>query len=203
MINNPTIVGILVAFAVVFYVALLAVKIGPSFTRAFAPFIRKHPAFVVFAVVLGLYAGTKPTPVAARFYFDGGIKQGETRSFVEGNAVTISWQRDTAGGLYVPESATVYIDHRPHGDADAEWQTLAETTVGAWGWVGTCADAENQDFNVWAYYIPPEPVHTNGVWAYTTITDPETKKRIIPIKAEVRGDGSPIYPPKPQTEANK
>ena len=131
---------------------------------------------------------------SSKFSFDGGIAQGETPSVATNDTVYIGWRRDTAGGIYVPESAAVYIDYRPNGETNAEWELLAETTVGAWSWSGIVPGATNYDYNVWAWYIPPEPIHTNGVWVYRTMRD-RRGVHPIPLRARIEADGGAIATP--------
>ena len=135
------------------------------------------------------YGSTKSS-----FRYDGGIKQGVAESYTTNDTVFISWQRDTSQGVYVPDSAAVYIDYRPNTETNAEWGLLAESTVAAGSWTGNLADATNYDFNVWAYYIPPEPVHTNGVWIYKTLKD-RGNKCALPLRARVEVNGLAISTP--------
>ena len=146
----------------------------------------------VCVVGLSYYGATKQGWHVA---YDGGIKAGATANVVTNNTVAIYWQRDTSGGVYVPETATVYIDYRPNTETNAEWGLLAQTTVGAWGWSGTVENATNYDYNVWAYYIPPEPVHTNGVWTYKTHFD-RNGEYVLPLRARVEVNGVAIATPK-------
>jgi len=146
----------------------------------------------VCVVGLSYYGATKQGWHVA---YDGGIKAGATANVVPNDTVSIHWQRDTSGGVYVPESAAVYIDYRPNTETNAEWGLLAQTTVGAWGWSGTVQNATNYDYNVWAYYIPPEPVHTNGVWTYKTHFD-RNGEYALPLRARVEVNGVAIATPK-------
>ena len=146
----------------------------------------------VCVVGLSYYGATKQGWHVA---YDGGIKAGATANVVTNDTVSIHWQRDTSGGVYVPESAAVYIDYRPNTETNAEWGLLAQTTVGAWGWSGTVENATNYDYNVWAYYIPPEPVHTNGVWTYKTHFD-RRGEYALPLRARVEVNGVAIATPK-------
>lgn len=127
--------------------------------------------------------------------YDGGIKSGTTSNIVSNDTISIYWQRDISGGEWVPDSAAVYIDYRLIGDNSTEWGLLAQSTVGAGHWEGTYPDATNYDYNVWAYYIPPEPVHTNGVWMYKTLRDRADAKP-IPLRARVEINGVAIATPK-------
>jgi len=145
----------------------------------------------VCVVGLSYYGATKQ---GWHVGYDGGIKAGATANVVTNDTVAIYWQRDTSGGVYVPETATVYIDYRPNTETNAEWGTLAQTTVGAWGWSGTVENATNYDYNVWAYYIPPEPVHTNGVWTYKTHFD-RNGEYALPLRARVEVNGVAIATP--------
>lgn len=145
----------------------------------------------VCVVGLSYYGATKQGWHVA---YDGGIKAGATANVVTNDTVSIHWQRDTSGGVYVPESAAVYIDYRPNTATNAEWGLLAQTTVGAWGWSGTVENATNYDYNVWAYYIPPEPVHTNGVWTYKTHFD-RNGEYALPLRARVEVNGVAIATP--------
>ena len=148
---------------------------------------------LVSLFVLGMiqYGATKQ---GWHINFDGGIKQGPAASVVTNDTIFISWQRNTTGGVYVPESAAVYIDYRPNTETNADWGLLAQTTVGAWSWTGTVPDATNYDYNVWAYYIQPEPVHTNGVWVYKTLKD-RAGKYPIPLRARIEVNGKAIATP--------
>jgi len=151
--------------------------------------------FVLFVFTVGLiqYGVTKHDIPIINFY--GGIKQNPIQpSIVTNNLVSIHWTRDTAQGL-VPETATVYIDVRLRSNTNGVWETLAETTVGAWSWSGTFQDATNYNYNVWAYYIPPEPVHTNGVWIYNTLKD-RNERFPIPLRARIEVNGKAISTPK-------
>lgn len=146
----------------------------------------------VFVLGFAYYGATKQ---AVRIGYDGGIKAGATANVVTNDTVAIFWQRDTSGGVYVPESAAVYIDYRPNAETNAEWSLLAQTTVAAWSWTGTVQNATNYDYNVWAYYIPPEPVHTNGVWTYKTHFGRDGR-HAIPLRARVEVNGKAMATPK-------
>ena len=157
------------------------------------PFIQR---IVVVVCICGFsYYGASKFVVS----YDGGIKAGETVNVVTNDTVAIYWQRDLAGGVYVPESATVYIDYRLNTSTNAEWVLLAETTVGAWSWTGTVQGATNYDYNVWAFYIPPEPVHTNGVWTYKTHLD-RNGEYALPLRARTEVNGKAIATPKEKRE---
>ena len=67
--------------------------------------LRRCGLFFVFIAPGFLYSmATKPP--TARVYYDGGIKPGATANVVTSDMVSIYWQRDTSGGVYVPETAT-------------------------------------------------------------------------------------------------
>ena len=174
--------------------ALFAAKVAAPVWAAMRRFasLPSIERCIVAVVVCGFvyYGATKSI-----IHYDGGIKPGATANVVTNNTVSIYWQRDTSGGVYVPETAAVYIDYRPNTETNAEWGLLAQTTVGAWGWSGTVENATNYDYNVWAYYIPPEPVHTNGVWTYKTLKD-RREAYVLPLRARIEVNGKAIATPK-------
>lgn len=175
-------------------IALFAMKVAAPTWDAIKRWL-DEPAIgmvliAVFVIGIAQYGSTK-----SKIEYAGGIKAGETRSYTTNDTIYVSWQRDLSGGVYVPESAAVYIDYRPNTATNEEYGLLAETTVGAWSWTGTLENATNYDFSVWAYYIPPEPVHTNGVWVYKAMKDRQGKFG-IPIRARIEVNGKAIATPK-------
>jgi hypothetical protein len=68
----------------------------------------------------------------------------------------------------------VFIDYREAGSTN-KWLNLAETLASAQEWTGTLANATNYDYWVYSTYVPPVPVHTNGVWVGQAY---ETKARV-------------------------
>lgn len=164
--------------------AMLAAVVLSPCLKAF-----RRLGWAALAVGMIFYGGGK-----SRFAFDGGIKA-STPTYSTNDEVVVTWQRDTSAGVYVPDAASVYIDYRPNAETNAEWVALAQTTVGAWSWTGSVQDATNYDYNVWAYYIPPEPVHTNGVWVYKTLKD-RSGTYPIPLRARIEVNGKAISTPK-------
>lgn len=180
--------GGLIACGVVLFAVKVAVPAWAQIRRVFS--LPRIEALLVAALAVGLvqYGATK-----SRITFDGGIRSAGG-CYTSNDVIHVAWQRDLSGGVYVPESAAVYIDYRPNTETNADWGLLAQTTVGAWQWNGTLASATNYDFNVWAYYIPPEPVHTNGVWIYKSMKD-RGGKFAIPIRARIEVNGKAIATP--------
>lgn len=131
---------------------------------------------------------------SGRITYDSGIKSGTTANLVSNDTINIYWQRDISSGIWVPDSAAVYIDYREIGQTNLEWGLLAQSTVGAGSWSGTLTDATNYDYNVWAYYVPPEPVHTNGVWVYKTFRD-RKNDNILPLRNRIEVNGIAIATP--------
>lgn len=183
------------ALAVVLLALFVAHVIAPTWQA-----IRKYmtlPAIeriFIAVLIVGVirFAGSKH---AVSIQYDGGIKAGDAGNEITNDLVRITWQRDLSGGVYVPENAAVYIDYKPTAETNGVWTLLAETIVGAWGWSGEVQNATNYDYNVWAYYIPPEPVHTNGVWTYRTMRD-RSGRYAIPLRARVEVNGKAISTPK-------
>lgn len=137
--------------------------------------------FVVCAIY---YGGSKSV-----FRFDTGLTN--NGSYTTNNLVHAAW---TFSGI--PSASAVYIACRESGSTN-EWAEIAETVASARVWDGTLANATNYDFWVYSSYIPPEPVHTNGVWQGPVY---ETKPRkgasgFVIIGGEVREHGRTIAPP--------
>jgi len=182
---------------VVLGVLLFAVKVvAPVWSklRSFLSLPRIQQGVVaIFAVGLIQYAATKGT--GYRISFDGGINDNtQNPSYVTNSTVSIRWVRDVSRGVYAPDSATVYIDCREIANTNGEWTALGETTVGAWSWSGTLANATNYNYNVFAYYIPPDPVHTNGMWLYKTVRD-MNELYPLPLRARIEINGKAIATP--------
>ena len=185
--------GLVVNLTILFFV-----KVLPSAwdcVRKWAGLPRIEAAIVALLVVCLVQYGATKGGYVGRITYDGGIKAGTAANLVSNDTITISWQRDLAGGVYVPDSAAVYIDYRAIGATNVEWGLLAQSVVGDWSWSGTLANATNYDYNVWAYYIPPEPVHTNGVWVYKTLKD-RMNANTLPLRARVEVNGRAIATPK-------
>jgi len=187
--------GCLAALAVLASIVFLFSICAPTWdaVRRFSKLPRiQQVVLLVVAIGFIQYGATKGTSIS----FDGGIKQNNLQpSSVSNNTVKIYWMRDTSGGVLVPSDAPVYIDYRLSVDTNGVWQTLGESTVGAWQWIGVLANATNYDYNVWAYYVPPEPVHTNGVWLYRTLED-RNERYPIPLRARIEINGKAIATPK-------
>lgn len=190
LITNPTAVKVMVAVALIALAFAVVAQFGAAATEAWRK-VRCKPIAVFFLLVATIYGGSKPS-----FRYDGGIKASAAQqSYATNDTVAVYWERDPRAIIPLPDDAPVFIDYRPI-DSTEEWGMLAQSTVGAGGWTGELHNATNYDFNVYAYYIPPEPVHTNGVWQYRTITDPERKRGIIPLRATIKDETHTIYPPK-------
>lgn len=145
-------------------------------------------AAVLVPCVVGLvmYAGSK-----THISFTDGIRNAGG-SYVTNDTIHIEWQRDTSH-VVVPLSSAVYIDYRETGSTN-EWGLLAQSVVSAGSWNGTLVGATNYDYHVWAYYIPPEPAHTNDVWTYKTMRD-RSGGYVIPLKARTEINGRAIATP--------
>lgn len=177
----------LIACGVVMFFAVTFPAVWDTVRKWFSlPSIEKV-LVAIFTIGLVYIGSTKSS-----FRYDGGIRGGH--SYTTNNLVHVEWVRDTSQ-MFVPESAAVYIDYRPKDVPDTEeWGLLGQATVGDWMWEDTLANAELYDFSIWAYYIPPEPVHTNGVWAYKTLKD-RNGKYAIPLRARIQVNGKAIATP--------
>ena len=184
----------LAAVGAVFLIVLFAAPLWDALRRWLGLGVIQKSVVAAFVLGLVYYGATKQ--VASSVKYDGGLAPSpDNANVITNDLVKLYWSRDASGGVWVPETATVYIDCRLIADTNAAWTTLGETTVGAWGWSGTLEGATNYDFSVWAYYVPPEPVHTNGVWVYKTLKD-RRGENALPLRARVEADGKAIATPK-------
>lgn len=170
-------------------VVLAAITIG-TFLYAMRDVPRKITTFigswfVGLLLVVGVvwYGGSKSMT------FDAGLR--DNGSWVSNNTVHVAW---TYTGI--PSASTLYIAYRESGTTN-KWADLGETVVSALVWEGTLANATNYDYLVYTTYVPPSPVHTNGVWVGPVY---ETKKRqgaqsFIVINGVIREHGKAIAPP--------
>lgn len=133
-----------------------------------------------------LYGGSKGVNVR----WDDGLADNGT--LITNDTVSVRW---TYSGI--PSASSVFIDYREAGSTN-EWLNLAETLASAQEWTGTLANATNYDYWVYSTYVPPVPVHTNGVWvgqAYETKARVGAKSFLI-LNGLVQEHGRTIAPPK-------
>ena len=119
----------------------------------------------VFVVGFAYYGSTKHGAPSVRW--DDGLADNGT--LITNDTVSVRW---TYSGI--PSASSVFIDYREAGSTN-EWLNLAETIASALSWTGTLANATNYDYWVYSTYVPPVPVHTNGVWVGQAY---ETKARV-------------------------
>ena len=143
-------------------------------------------SLVALAFVAGVvyYGGGKSS-----FSFDMGLR--DNGSYATNDTVHVAWTY-----VGIPSASSVYIAYRETGTTNA-WDDLGETVASALSWDATVQNATNYDYLVYSTYVPPAPVHTNGVWQGPVY---ETKRRVrssefIVIGAEVRKHGKAIAPP--------
>ena len=132
-----------------------------------------------------MYGGSKGVYVR----WDDGLHDNGT--LITNDTVAVSW---TYSGI--PSASSIFIDYREAGSTN-EWMNLAETVASAMSWTGTLANATNYDYWVYSTYIPPVPVHTNGVWvgqAYETKSRVGAKSFLI-LNGKVQEHGRTIAPP--------
>ena len=140
---------------------------------------------VALAFVAGVvyYGGSKG------IRWDTGLH--DNGSVITNDTVEVRW---TYSGI--PSASSVFIDYREEGTTN-EWRNLGETTATAGEWLGTLANATNYEYWIYSTYVPPVPVHTNGVWVGQAY---ETKARVgasafVIINGVVEQHGKAIAPP--------
>lgn len=141
----------------------------------------------VVAVCAAMYGGSKAFFV--RISFDEGLY--DNGSVVTNDLVKIRW---TYSGI--PAASSVFIDYRETGTTNS-WSGLGESVASALAFDATLADATNYEYFVYSTYIPPVPVHTNGVWTGQAY---ETKSRVgagafVIINGRVTEHGRAVAPP--------
>lgn len=138
-------------FATALIAVLMAVALPVATVFNYRNF-RKHGVLFVL-IAFGFL-----TSMATKWKFDTGLHN--NGSYATNDTVCAKWTRD----MSVPATSDLYVDYRLSTDTNGLWQTLIHTTAGALTATATLADATNYDYFVWADYVPPTPVHTNGVW---------------------------------------
>ena len=143
--------------------ALLAVAVLlPFATGQLRRLVGAGFLFCAMACFLTFYGGGK------NIRYDTGLTKG-AGTLVSNDTVRVEW---TFSGI--PQEATVYVDYRESGTQDP-WSNLGEAPITQLYLEATLANATNYDYYVYAVYIPPTPVHTNGVWVGQAY---ETKERL-------------------------
>ena len=112
-------------------------------------------------------------------------------SVITNDSVEIRW---TYSGI--PSSSSVYVDNRLSGTTN-EWENLGVVTAADGYYMTMVPNATNYDYWVYSTYVPPVPVHTNGVWVNQAY---ETKERrgaaaFLIINGRIDSHGKAIAPP--------
>ena len=185
LFQHITLVGCIAAFALIAlaYAAFAACDMVARLRRLFGS-SKVHAIVATAAVVCAvMYGGSKS------IRWDAGLRDNGTE--ITNDTVTVRW---TYSGI--PSASSVFIDVRECG-SDGEWANLGETVASALEWSGTLANATNYDYWIYSTYVPPVPVHTNGVWvgqAYETKARVGAKAFLI-LNGKVQEGGRTIAPP--------
>lgn len=142
---------------------------------------------LAFIVGMVMYGSTKHAPVSVKW--DTGLA--DNGSLITNDTVTVRW---TYSGI--PAESSVFIDYREAGSTNG-WRNLGETPASALVFTQTLANATNYDYWVYSTYVPPVPVHTNGVWvgqAYETRARAGAHAFLI-LNGKIREHGRTIAPP--------
>ena len=153
-----TALAIAVRCALLFFglaaLAGVAVAGATHFSRTLRRLPRRAAVALVAAFCVCFYLGATKGNVHIRWdaslYNDGSVVTNDT--------VSIRW---TYSGI--PDESDIYIDCRLFGTTN-EWSDLGHAVASDRAWTGTLANATNYEYFVYSEYIPPAPVHTNGVW---------------------------------------
>lgn len=139
-----------------------------------------------------MYGGGKMT-----VRWDTGLRDSGTE--ITNDTVRVRW---TYSGI--PAESSVFVDYRETGSTNA-WANLAEALASALGIDATLANATNYDYWIYSTYVPPVPVHTNGVWVGQMY---ETKERrganaFLILNGKVQEHGRTIAPPAAKRKDNE
>lgn len=168
--------------------ALAVMQALPSMTDAIKKYLGldNFGKIVCVACIVGavMYGGSKAT-----IRWDAGLQ--DNGSDITNDTVKVRW---TYTGI--PAASSVFIDYHEAGSTN-DWLNLGETVASALGWDGTLVNATNYEYWVYSTYVPPVPVHTNGVWLGQTY---ETKARagaaaFLILNGKVKEHGRTIAPP--------
>lgn len=140
---------------------------------------------IIAAGFLHSMATKPPSPSQGIFNFYSGLT--DQGSYATNDTVYISFSYDPS-----LKDDTLHIDYRD--DVEKPWTRLFDGLVTQSNLVFTgIADATNLTYWIWAEYIPPQTVVTNGVYMMSgvvkPIDSPETNRWVtpgIPIRANER-----------------
>ena len=178
--------GVLIVGMVALFLAKVFAPVWEEL-RKFASLPLIERCLLAFCVCGLSYYGATKHAVSVRW--DDGLQDNGT--LITNDTVQVRW---TYSGI--PAASSVFIDYREAGTTN-EWANLAETLASALAWTGTLANATNYDYWVYSTYVPPVPVHTNGVWVGQTY---ETKARagaqsFLILNGRIKEHGRTIAPP--------
>lgn len=155
------------------------------------PFLEKVVLAVIFTGFF-VYGSTKPTPPSINVYTDEYVTNNGSYLTNGNETFYAKWTYSSQ----VPPTALMHIAVRDKGREEAVWEDIAFVRVGlleAEIYIGEGGD--QLDYFLYVDYVPPAPVHTNGVYMfYVEQPKGEVSNRWITIKSEVRKDNIKIMP---------
>ena len=155
------------------------------------PFLEKVVLATIFTGFF-VYGSTKPTPPSINVYTDEYVTNNGSYLTNGNETFYAKWTYSSQ----VPPTALIHIAVRDKGQEEAVWEDIAFVQVGlleAEIYIGEGGD--QLDYFLYVDYVPPAPVHTNGVYMFY-VEQPKggTSNRWITIKSEVRKDNIKIMP---------
>lgn len=174
--------------------------IGRMFRRSWTRWLANGRAFALLmacAVVVFAYCAAPVKRNSLDCVFDVGFVGGQAYvSTNDSRVVEFSWQR----GVGVPATATAdfFAIHTTEFTADGtnNLVNIGSTTMGAESF-SVLLDQDASNYLYWAAcnYIPPAPMHTNGVYTIKIIFDDSSLyKRYVPLGLEFWADGVRVSP---------
>ena len=151
---------------------------------------RFNIGLVALAISLSFYAGSKPPqPTRPTFIFDPFLI--DDGSYATNGTVCISARKATfIQEAYIDDIDVLVFAREMSSTNAADWvELLPRRTFGDLPTEYAIANATNFNYLVFLDYVPPSPVHTNGVWqmrgfevpGYTdTFAFPRTRQELEP-----------------------
>lgn len=112
---------------------------------------------------------------------------------VQAVAVEFKWRKTNDA---LPNSQPLYISKRLK-NFGGDWDLAATTTVGAGSHLLTIENVKNYEYYIWHEWVPPSPVHTNGVWIGSVIEKAKNEtgvNKMIIINGQLLKHGKVIAP---------
>ena len=144
---------------------------------------------VGFVAIMVCYGGTKPPEKTWTIIFQNGLR--DNGSVCDGDEIRAKWQPTSAVILDGYEVRAQYKNKTIEGDT---WHDLEGCRVSDLQKTWIVPDAENLHVVIWAEYVAPPQVHTNGVYKLNGVQREMggTQKYVTPGVPIIGPEGEPL-----------